>query len=153
MATHSRILAWRIPEMAETSELPSLGSHRVGHNWSNIAAAHTCCISTQIQLIFVSWCFCFYSKSINNSSKASQVVLVVKNLPANEGAIRDEGFISGLGRSPGGGNGILLQYSCLENSKGRGAWWLQSMGPQTDMTERVSMGTQAHTYINHLCVI
>ena len=53
---------------------------------------------------------------------ASQVALVVKNLPANAGDIRDVGLISGLGRSPGGGNGNLLQYSCLENPMDRGAW-------------------------------
>ena len=46
---------------------------------------------------------------------ASQVVLVVKNLPANAGDIRDLGLIPGLGRSPGAGNGNPLQYSCLEN--------------------------------------
>ena len=55
---------------------------------------------------------------------ASQVVLVVKNLPANAGDIRDVGSIPGLGRSPGGGNGIPLQYSCLENPLDRGAWWV-----------------------------
>ena len=49
---------------------------------------------------------------------------VVKNLPANAG---DKGSISGLGRSPGEGNGNPLQYSCLENSMDRGAWRLQSM--------------------------
>ena len=45
--------------------------------------------------------------------------LVVKNLPANAG---DVGSIPGWGRSPGEGNGNLLQYSCLENSMDRGAW-------------------------------
>ena len=45
---------------------------------------------------------------------------VVKNTPANAG---DAGFISGLGRSPGEGNGNPLQYSCLENSMDRGTWW------------------------------
>ena len=44
---------------------------------------------------------------------------VVKNLPANA---RDEGLIPGLGRSPAGGNGNPLQYSCLENSMDRGGW-------------------------------
>ena len=39
MATHSRVLAWRIPGMAEPGGLPSMGSHRVGHNWSDLAAA------------------------------------------------------------------------------------------------------------------
>ena len=48
---------------------------------------------------------------------------VVKNLPANAGLTRDEGSMPGSGRYPGGGNGSLLQYSSLENSIDRGAWW------------------------------
>ena len=47
---------------------------------------------------------------------------VVKNLPANTGDIKDTGSILGLGRSPGGGHGNPLQYSCLENPMDRGAW-------------------------------
>ena len=39
MATHSSVLAWRIPEMGEPGGLPSMGSHRVGHDWSDLAAA------------------------------------------------------------------------------------------------------------------
>ena len=39
MATHSDVLAWRIPGMGEPGELPSMGSHRVGHDWSYLAAA------------------------------------------------------------------------------------------------------------------
>ena len=53
---------------------------------------------------------------------ASQVALVVKNLPTNTGDARDAGLIPGLGRSPGGGHGSPLQYSCLENPMDRGAW-------------------------------
>ena len=53
----------------------------------------------------------------------SQVVPVLKNPPANAGDLRDTGSISGLGRSPGEGNGNPLQYSCLENSMDKGAWW------------------------------
>ena len=52
----------------------------------------------------------------------SQVVLVVKNPPANAGAVRDVGSISGLGRSPRGEHGNSLQYSCLENPMDREAW-------------------------------
>ena len=52
---------------------------------------------------------------------ASQVALMVKNLPANTGDIRDTGSILGLGRSPEGGHGNPLQYSCLENPMDRGA--------------------------------
>ena len=47
---------------------------------------------------------------------------VVKNLPANAGDSRDAGSIPGLGRSPGGGNGNLLQDPCLGNPMDRGAW-------------------------------
>ena len=39
MVTHSRILAWRIPWTEEPGGLPSMGSHRVGHEWSDLAAA------------------------------------------------------------------------------------------------------------------
>ena len=52
----------------------------------------------------------------------SQVALVVENLPANAGDIRDAGSIPGSGRSPGERNGNPLQYSCLENPMDRGAW-------------------------------
>ena len=65
------------------------------------------------------------SRKMNRSSEkwASQVVLGVKNPPANAGDVRDVGSIPGLGRSPGGGHGNSLQYSGLENPMDRGAWW------------------------------
>ena len=57
------------------------------------------------------------------------MALVVKNLPASAGDMGDVGSIPGLEKSPGGGHGNLLQYSCLENStEESGA--LQSMGLQ-----------------------
>ena len=51
------------------------------------------------------------------------MALVIKNLPANVGDIRDMCLIPGSGRSLGEGNGKPLQYSCLENPMDRGAWW------------------------------
>ena len=48
---------------------------------------------------------------------------MVKNRPANAGDTGDVGSIPGSVRSPGGGNGNPLQYSCLENLMDRGAWW------------------------------
>ena len=50
------------------------------------------------------------------------MALLVKNLPANAGDIRDMGSVLGFGRSPGGRHGNLLQYSCLESPIDRGAW-------------------------------
>ena len=66
----------------------------------------------------------FYNKCIKNDiimiNWASQVVLVVKNLPANAG---DMGSIPGLGRFPGKENDNSFQYSCLGNPMDRGASW------------------------------
>ena len=82
--------------------------------------------------------------------RASQVALVVKNLPANAADVRDMGSIPGSGWSPGEGNGDPLQYSCLENSKDRGTWqatvhravksrtrlkWLSTQGSQVGRAE------------------
>ena len=53
---------------------------------------------------------------------ASQVALVVKKLSTNAGDVRDVGSIPGFRRSPGGGHGNPLQYSCLENPHDREAW-------------------------------
>ena len=60
--------------------------------------------------------------SIYDQTGLPQVVLVVKNLPANAGVIGYTGSMHGLGRSPRGGHGNPLQYSYLENPMDRGAW-------------------------------
>ena len=67
--------------------------------------------------------------------QASQVVLVVKNPPANAGDARDSGLVPGSGRSPGEGNGNPLQYSCLENPMDRGAWQTVIHGVTKSQTE------------------
>ena len=56
------------------------------------------------------------------------MALVAKNLPANAGDVRDTGSVPELGRSPGGGRGNSLQYSCLENPMDRGAWCVTGHG-------------------------
>ena len=71
--------------------------------------------------------FKIYKISLNTNynsvyHRASQVALVVKNLPATPGDIRYAGLLPGSGRSPGEGNGNSLQYACLENPMDRGAW-------------------------------
>ena len=69
-------------------------------------------------------------------------MLVVKNPPANTGDLkeRDLGLIPGSERSPGEGNGNPLQYSCLENSMGRGPWWAT-----------VHMVAKSWTWLKRLC--
>ena len=96
MATHSSILAWRIPGMGEPGGLPSMGSHRVRHDWSDLAAATAVMIKV------------FWGSSPGKESTC------------NSG---DPGSIPGSGSSPGEGIGYPLQYSCLENFMNKGTWW------------------------------
>ena len=63
-----------------------------------------------------------------------KVALVVKGPPANAGNIRDADSIPGSGISPGGGHGNPLQYSCLENSMDRRAWWATVHGATKSQT-------------------
>ena len=63
------------------------------------------------------------------------MALVVKNLPANAGDVRDLGLIPGSARSLGGGPGNPLQYSCLENPRDRGAWWAAVQGVTKNWTQ------------------
>ena len=65
------------------------------------------------------------------------MALEVKNPPANAGGSRDAVLITGLGRSPEGGHGNPLQYSCLKNPVDGGAWGVFSPEgrPESDKTE------------------
>ena len=81
---------------------------------------------------------------------------LVKNPPANSRDAGDMGLIPGSGRSPGGGNGNPLQYSCLENSMDRGAWRLQSMWSQrvghnlvTEHTLIISTNSLSSLFLYH----
>ena len=80
----------------------------------------------------------------NSLYGASQVVLVVKNPPANAEDGRDACSVLGSGRSPGGANGTPLQYSCLEDFVDRGAWWTTVQGAVKSRTQR-STYTHTHT--------
>ena len=74
----------------------------------------------------------YWLKSCYNKTGGFAGSSVVKNPPANAG---DMGSIPGLGRSPGGGRGKLLHYSCLENSMDRGAWWATVHGIAKSQTQ------------------
>ena len=157
MAAHSSVLAWRIPGMGEPGGLPSMGSHRVGHDWSDLAVSRLAvavCIygrrqwhPTPVLLPGKSqgrgslWAALdgvaqsrTRLKRLSSSSSSVYIYprwLSSKKSVCNAGDATDSGSIPGLGRSPGAGNGNPLQDSCLENSMDRGAWWLQSVGMQS----------------------
>ena len=71
---------------------------------------------------------------------------MVKNPPANAEDIRDVVSVPGLGRSPGGGHGNPLQYSCLENPMDRGAWWTTVHRVTKSWTRLKQISTHAHTW-------
>ena len=74
---------------------------------------------------------------------ASQVALVVKILLANSGDGKDVAWIPGSGRSPGGGHGNPLQYSCLESPMDRGAWRAAVHGVPQCWTRLEGLSTHA----------
>ena len=78
---------------------------------------------------------------------ASQVALVVRNPPAKAGDLRDLGSIPESGRSPGGWRGNLLQFSCLENPLGRGAWRAIAHRVTKQWRWLKWFSTHAHTYV------
>ena len=69
------------------------------------------------------------------------MVLVVKNLPASEGDLRDMGSIPGSGRFPGVGHSNPLQYSCLENPMDRGGWQAAVHGVTKSQTKLKQLST------------
>ena len=76
----------------------------------------------------------------------SQMALVVKNLPAKAGDVRDVDSVPGLGRSPGGGHGNPLQNPCPENPMDRGAWRATAHGVAKSQTWLKRLST-THIFI------
>ena len=76
------------------------------------------------------------------------MALMVKNLPANSGDVRDAGLIPGSGRTPGGGNSYPLQYSCLGNSMDRGTWQAR-----VHEVSKLDMTEHAHTRNTPKCLM
>ena len=77
---------------------------------------------------------------------------MVKNLPASAGDMRDLCSIPGSGRSPGGGHGDPLQYSCLKNPVDRGAWRATVHVVAKSQTQK-QLSMHAYTTIHLYCIV
>ena len=105
MATHSSVLAWRIPGMGEPGGLPSMGSHRVGHDWSDLAAAavgsHTGSHFTFIIIHCASMHVCLSRFSVQNVQLFATLWTVALQAPLSMEYSRQE-YWSGLPCPPPG---------------------------------------------------
>ena len=107
----------------------SMHRNKRSHVMHQRSACHTQSQSSQINKYF------FKIQDAVLSIRASQVPVVVKNPPTNTGDMRDVDSIPGSGRSPVGGHGNSLQYSCLEKPRDRGAWQATVQGIAKRWTE------------------
>ena len=127
MVTTSYLITFKENEKRYTSKVGSL----VG-----------CAFRSNVQLDVV-WFFTWATATC----WVSWVALVVKNLPANEGDVREVGSIPGLGRSPGKGYRNPLPYSCLENPMDREAWWATVHGVAKSWTWLKWLSTHTHSHL------
>ena len=109
MATHSSVLTWRIP-------------------WTEQPEFHLNYPPEAAQELLPLQALPRHLTAESNKVLGFPGSSVVKNPPAKAGDSRDAGLIPELQRSPGGGNGNPLQFSCLGNPMDRGAWWVTVHG-------------------------
>ena len=165
MATHSSILAWRIPGTGEPDGLPSVGSYRVGHDWSNLAAAAAVnCLSGSLTPVI------FKFKHVHTHRKYIWYNFYIVYITPVLLPGKSHGRRSLVGCSPWSceesdtterlhfhfslscireGNGNPLQCSCLENPKDGGAWWAAIHGVSQSQTwlKWLSSSSSIHYFI------
>ena len=141
-------MSWHLPECEDTANSQQNATQRVRYlpvpdhagililniQPPELWEINVCCLlATQSMVVFY------------GNLRASQIALVVKNLPGNTGDVRNSGLSPGSWGSPGGGLGNPLQCSCLDNSVDRGAWWATVLRAAKSRTRLkwLSMHTQS----------
>ena len=107
MATHSSVLAWRIRGTVEPGGLPSMGSHRFGHDWSDLAPAMHFQIEINYSGLSLVGCSPWGCEELDTTER-----------------LHFHFSLSCIGE----GNGNPVQCSCLENPRDGGAWWAAIYG-------------------------
>ena len=168
MATHSSVLAWRIPGTGEPGGLPSMGSHRVRHDWSDLAAAAVIphmlqCQNQDIDNNTTNW-FYSYFPSFTGRRRWHPTPVLLPGKPHGQRSL--------VGCSPWGckesdmteqlhfhfslsctgeGNGNPLQCSCLENPRDGGAWWAAICRIAQSRTRLTGLSSSSSFTETHLC--
>ena len=129
MTTHSSVLAWRIPGTGQPGGLPSMGSHRVRHNWSDAAAAAA------------------------GSSEGKESSYNIGDLGLIHGLGRSSGERNGLKKFANEScvyilnDSIEMTHASLENPSDRGAWWAAVYGVSQSQTQlKQSSSSRKITY-------
>ena len=119
-------------DLSDPGNLSLLHCKRIFFATDHQGSPQYCWRELKIVLIFFN-----ILQSVDKQVKAvNQVAIMVKNLPSKTWDVRGMGLTPGSGRSPGEGTGTPLQYSCLENSVDRGAWWATFYGVAESDTQK-----------------
>ena len=138
MATHSSVLAWRIPGMGEPGGLPPMGSHRVGHDWSDLAAAAAAGAQEvkKLPAMGETWVQSLGWEDPLEEGMATHSSILAWKIPwmQEPGRLQSMGSL-GVGHDwvtslslVGEENGNPLHYSCPESPRDGGAWWAAIYG-------------------------
>ena len=147
MATHSSILPWRIPGTGEPGGLLSMESHRVRHDWSDLAAAAASCIGRRRQ---------WHPTPVLSPGKSHGWRSLVGCSPwgCEESDTTERLHFHFSLACIGEGNGNPLQCSCLENPRDRGTWLAAVYGVTQSQTrlKRLSSSSSSSIYILVMCI-
>ena len=94
-----------------------------------------------VKSVSLFWCNIFLPEELTSGFPGGSVV---NNPPVDEGDTRDMSLIPGSGRSPGGGNGNPLRYSCLGNPMDRGAWWATGVRHDLVTRQQLELTSEGH---------
>ena len=146
MATRSSVLAWRIPGTVEPDGLPFIGSHRVGHDWSDLAAVAAVTILGEGNGHPLQY------SCLENPMDRGAWWCAVHRVTQSRTQLKWLSMHACIGE----GNGNPLQCFCLENPRDKGAWWAAVYGvaqSRTQLKQLSSSSSSNNTIVQLLCYL